>query len=48
VDEKRYDELDDLRSIMVAPGIYFFDKDGKLIEVLQGEVEEYRIAEAIR
>lgn len=48
VDEKRYDELDALQSIMVAPGIYFFDKDGKLIELLQGEVEEYKIDEVIR
>jgi hypothetical protein len=48
VDEERYDELDDLQSIMVAPGIYFFDKHGKLIEMLQGEVEGYKIAEVIR
>lgn len=48
VDEERYDELDDLSSLMVAPGIYFFDKDGKLIEMLQGEVEEYKIAGLIR
>jgi hypothetical protein len=48
VDEKRYDELDDLKSLMVAPGIYFFDREGKLIELLQGEVDDYKIAELIR
>jgi len=48
VDEARYDELDDLSSLMVAPGIYFFDKDGKLIEMLQGEVEEYKLVEVLR
>jgi hypothetical protein len=48
VDEKRYEQLNDLESLMVAPGIYFFDRDGGLVEVLQGEVEEYKIAEVIK
>lgn len=48
VDEQRYNELDDLRSLLIAPGIYCFGADGKLIEMLQGEVEEYKIAELIR
>lgn len=48
VDEERYDELDDLRSLVVAPGIYFLDKDGELIEMLQGEVEEHKLAGLIR
>ena len=48
VDEERYDELDDLKSMVVAPGIYFFDKDSKLIELLQGAAVEARIANIIK
>ena len=48
VESKRYDELDDLRSLLVAPGIYCFDGSGKLVELLQGEVEEYKIAELLK
>lgn len=48
VDERRYDQLDDLGSLIVAPGIYLFNAEGGFVELLQGEVEAYRIAEALR
>lgn len=31
------------RAIMVPPAIYFFDKQGKLVEVLQGEVKSEQV-----
>jgi hypothetical protein len=48
VDEERYDELDELKSMIVPPGIYFFDKDSKLIELLQGGAVEAKIADIIK
>jgi hypothetical protein len=48
VDEKRYNELDDKRSLVVPPGIYLLDARGKVVELLQGEVEEYQIAGALQ
>ncbi|MDD5306280.1 MAG: hypothetical protein PHU25_03060 [Deltaproteobacteria bacterium] len=48
VDEKRYNDLDALRSLVVPPGIYFLDGLGAVVELLQGEVEESRIAGSLR
>jgi hypothetical protein len=31
------------RPIMVPPALYFFDEQGKLVEVLQGEVKSEQI-----
>ncbi len=38
VDEKEADRYDDMRTIMVAPGIFFLDQNDQLIEMVQGEV----------
>lgn len=38
----------DLRPMMVAPGLYFLDADGGLIEMLQGELTQAQIAEVLR
>lgn len=38
IDEAKVEELGKLRPLMVAPGIYFFDDKGGLVEMLQGEV----------
>ncbi len=48
VNEERYDKLDDVKSLMVPPGLYFFDANKKLIHMIQGEVEEYQILEVLR
>jgi len=34
----------DMRPLMVAPGVYFLDADGALVEMLQGELTESQIA----
>lgn len=43
VDETRYEDLNKLRPLLTAPGMYFFDENGQLVEMLQGELEEYQI-----
>ena len=48
VDEKRYDELDDMESLVVAPGIYFFDVDDRILKLLQGESSAEQIESVIR
>ncbi|MCP4601230.1 MAG: hypothetical protein GY847_12020 [Proteobacteria bacterium] len=48
VDAKRYDELNDMKSLMVPPGLYFFNADKNLIDMLQGEVEDYQVLEMLR
>jgi hypothetical protein len=35
------------RPIMVPPAIYFFDKQGKLLEVLQGEVKSAQVKKVL-
>ena len=37
----------DMKSFMVTPGIYFLDAQGKLIELLQGEVNTQQVAKLI-
>ena len=37
----------DLRPLMVAPGVYFLDADGGLIDQLQGELTATQIAEML-
>ena len=34
----------DMRPLMVAPGLYFLDADGGLVEMFQGELTEAQIA----
>lgn len=48
VDEAEADTYYDMRSIMVLPGLYFLDEKGDLVEMLQGEVDERKIAELLR
>ena len=47
VEEEQADKLDDLRSMMVAPGIYFFDENEHLLEMLQGEVAPEQISKIL-
>ncbi len=48
VDEKNTERYHAMRALIVAPGIYFLDNDGDLIELLQGEVREDQISEMLR
>lgn len=48
VDEDRYDEMDRLQSMIVPPGLYFFDSNDKFVKMLQGELEAGQIAEALK
>lgn len=43
VDEAEADRFDDMKSLMVAPGVYFLDREGKLIQMLQGELTETQL-----
>ena len=47
VDGEEYDRFDDERPVMVPPGIYFLDGEGKIVEMLQGEVDEVQIVSAL-
>ncbi len=38
----------DMRPLMVAPGLYFLDAEGGLVEMLQGELSEGQIAAVLR
>ena len=48
VDEEEADRYDEMETIMVAPGIFFMDKDDKLVDALQGEVTEAQITAALK
>ena len=45
--EKQAEEFLSKKAIMTAPGIYFLDKAGKIVELLQGEVSEAQIKAAL-
>ena len=47
VHEAETDRLDNLRSLMVIPGIYFFDANENLLELLQGEVTAGQISKIL-
>jgi hypothetical protein len=47
VEEEQADKLDDIQSLMVAPGIYFFDKKQHLKKMVQGEVKAQQILKII-
>ncbi len=48
VHEKKTARYHAMRALIVAPGIYFLDNDGGLIELLQGEVREDQMSEMLR
>ena len=37
-----------MRPLIAAPGLYFFDANNNLVEMLQGEVEEYQIESVLK
>jgi hypothetical protein len=43
VEEEQADRLDMLQSLIVPPGLYFFDENDNLVEMLQGEVKQEQI-----
>ena len=43
VDTARVEECAKLKPIMVVPGIYFLNEKGKLVELLQGEVNAEQV-----
>jgi len=47
VDEARTRQLQALERFIAAPAIYFFDADGGLVEMLQGEVSEEHYLEVL-
>ena len=44
VDKAEAARLIKLKPLMVAPGLYLFDAQGRLVELLQGEVDEARLS----
>jgi len=38
----------DLKPVMVPPGLYFFDEEGVLAEMLQGEVTREQLEKALQ
>ncbi len=48
VDEEKTEKYHGMRALLVAPGVYFFDEKGKLLEMLQGEVRVDEFAEILR
>lgn len=47
VDEDAADRYDELKSLMVAPGVYLMGGNGKLIQMLQGEVTVGQFEQAL-
>jgi hypothetical protein len=48
VDEEEAEKYSAMKPIVTVPGIYFLDGDGRLVELLQGEVESRRIADLLK
>jgi hypothetical protein len=46
-DEDEFDPYDEMQSLVVAPGIYFFDAEGRLISLLQGEQTKQQILQVL-
>ena len=44
VDKKEAASLSKLRTMLVAPGLYFLDAKGLVVELLQGELDEAQLA----
>ncbi|RME22725.1 MAG: hypothetical protein D6806_12505 [Deltaproteobacteria bacterium] len=47
-DPKRAEKYEKMGKLMVIPGIYFLDKEGKYLTHLQGEVTAEKVAEALK
>jgi len=47
-DEAKADKYDEMESLIVPPGIYFFDENEALVEMLQGEITVEQISEVLR
>jgi hypothetical protein len=47
VNEDEADRYDDLKPLMVAPGVYLLDSDGQLVELLQGKVTVAQLERAL-
>ena len=45
--EERAEEYRMLRPMVTVPGIYLLDEDGAIVELLQGDVTEERLREAL-
>ena len=46
-DEDEFDKYDEMQSLVVAPGIYFLDAEGRLISLLQGEQTTQQILQVL-
>ena len=46
-DEDEFDRYDEMQSLVVAPGIYFLDAEGRLILLLQGEQTQQQILQVL-
>jgi hypothetical protein len=46
-DEDQFDRYDEMQSLVVAPGIYFLDAEGRLLSLLQGEQTKPQILEVL-
>lgn len=47
VQQDEADRYDELKPLMVAPGVYLMDADGKLIQMLQGALTARQLQQAI-
>ena len=47
VDDDKAESYRKLKPVMALPGLYFLDAEGKLVEMLQGEVTEEQIAKVL-
>ncbi len=47
VDKAKAAEYDNMRSLMVPPGVYLLDQNGKLIDMLQGELKVEQVQRAL-
>lgn len=47
VQQEQADRYDELKPMMVAPGVYLMDGDGKLVELLQGELTAPQLETAL-
>ena len=48
VDAAKADEYAKLKTVIVVPGIYFLDEKGKLVELLQGEVNAEQVTAVLK
>ena len=48
VEVEEADKYDGMQTVMVAPGIFFLDKDDKLVDMIQGAVTEEQIISSLK